>query len=454
MKDGGYDVEYRVVRPDGSIRWVRDRAFPVSDEYGRVVRIAGIAADITDARTRDAQLNRAERLAAVGTLIGGVAHELNNPLQSIRGFADLLLESAQNDEDREALTTIAREARRAARIVSELRRVARSSHQETGPREPVDLNDIVRHVMKTQAYSLASANVFISLDLARALPQINADPSRIEQVVLNLVVNAGQALAARDTGRRIIVRTRRTRAGCSLAVYDNGPGIESGHMPRLFDPFWTTKGPDKGTGLGLSVVHQIVTEHGGTVHVDSEPGRGTNFLVELPLGENWEPASGNAAGAAGARGVPQAGAQPRQLRILVVDDEEPLRRMLARIGTRRGHVVDTASEGREALEMVRAAEADRPYDIVFSDLHMPGMSGRQFTEQLLAHDASYEDRFFVFTGAMDTSDIAWIREHTSVPIMHKPFSISDVAAVLMEYEQRVADGPDAAAQGPEPSPVD
>jgi CheY-like chemotaxis protein len=360
---------------------------------------------------------------------------LNNPLQAIRGFADLLAESARSEEDREALDTIAREARRAARIVSELRLVVRNSQEETGPREAVDLNDVVRHVLRTRAYSLSSANIEVRLDLAGTLPLLSGDASKLEQVALNLVVNAAQALADVPGARRMIVRTRRTRAGCSLAVYDNGPGIDPGHMPRLFDPFWTTKPAGKGTGLGLSVVHQIVTEHGGTVHVDSEPGRGTNFLIDLPLGV--DPATPVAA----PDGAPPVVADPvlRPLRILIVDDEEPLRRMLIRLGTRRGHAVDGAQEGGEALDLIRGAEsAGLPYDLILSDLHMPGMSGRLFTEQLLEHDADYESRLVLLTGAVDTSDIAWVREHTSVPILNKPFSLEDINRIIADAARQAS----------------
>jgi two-component system, cell cycle sensor histidine kinase and response regulator CckA len=430
---GDYDIEYRVVRPDGTVRWVRDRAFPVSDDAGAVVRIAGITEDITNERVRDAQLRRAERLAAVGTLIGGVAHELNNPLQAIHGFADLMLEGVRTEEDREALDTISREARRAARIVAELRMVARSSHEESGQREAVDLNDVVRHVLRTQAYALAAANIDVRQDLAAALPPLSGVASRLEQVMLNLITNAAHALAGVEGGRRIIVRTRRTPAGCSLAVYDNGPGIEPDNMPHLFDPFWTTKAPGEGTGLGLSVVHQIVTEHGGTVHVDSEPERGTNFLIDLPLMMDI-PDPGAGPSLVTKEPAPVVAGAPT-LRILVVDDEEALRRMLTIVGMRRGHAVDTACEGEEALDLIHKAEVrGAPYDLVLSDLHMPGVSGRQLTERLLAHDSAYEDRLILFTGAVDPSDLAWIREHTRVPIMHKPFSVDDIVRVIVATE--------------------
>lgn len=436
---GEYDVEFRVVRPDGSIRWVRDRAFPVREEDGSVTRVAGIAEDITEIRARDMQLRRAEGLAVMGTLIGGVAHELNNPLQAIRGFAELLLDSTPDAADREALETISREARRAARIVSELRSLARNVSEEPGPRQPVDLNDVVRHVLRTREYSMASANIEVTQDLSNALPSILADASQVEQVVLNLVVNAVQALESVDGPRRLILRTRCTPDGCSLHVYDNGPGIEPGLMPRLFDPFFTTKAAGDGTGLGLAIVHQIITAHGGTVHVESEPGRGSKFMVQVPLGITGDSSAVSdkrTAAPTALAAMPEA-----QLRILIVDDEESLRRMLIRIGTRRGHIVDTAAEGGAALELIEAAQAaGRPYDLVLSDLHMPGVSGRELTQRLLAADGSWEDRLILLTGAVESVDIAWLRERTRVPIMHKPFSLADMNGVLASAEERALAG--------------
>lgn len=438
---GEYDVEFRVLRPDGTIRWVRDRAFPVREEDGSVTRVAGIAEDITEIRARDMQLRRAEGLAVMGTLIGGVAHELNNPLQAIRGFAELLLDSTPEAGDRDALETISREARRAARIVSELRNLARNVSEEPGPRQPVDLNDVVRHVLRTREYSLASANIDVTQDLSNALPSILADATQVEQVVLNLVVNAVQALEAVDGPRRLILRTRCTPDGCSLHVYDNGPGIEPGLMPRLFDPFFTTKAAGDGTGLGLAIVHQIITAHGGTVHVESEPGRGAKFMVQVPIGVSGEPetAAEDDGGAPITAGAPAA--SDAQLRVLIVDDEESLRRMLIRIGTRRGHIVDTAAEGGAALELIEAAHsAGRPYDLVLSDLHMPGISGRELTQRLLAADGSWEDRLILLTGAVESVDIAWLRERTRVPIMHKPFSLADINDVLARAEERTLAG--------------
>jgi CheY-like chemotaxis protein len=207
-------------------------------------------------------------------------------------------------------------------------------------------------------------------------------------------------------------------------------------MAHLFDPFWTTKAPGEGMGMGLSVVHQIVIEHGGTVHVDSEPDRGTNFLIDLPLGVEPQAEAGGAEPASANEPVTPVGAASRSLRILIVDDEAALRRMLTIAGARRGHAVEAACEGGEALDLIRAAEVGgAPYDLVFSDMQMPGVNGRQLVEKLLEHNPRYEDRLYLFTGALDSSDISWIRAHTQVPILHKPFSLDAILRVIVAAEQ-------------------
>ncbi|MDP9348144.1 MAG: PAS domain S-box protein, partial [Gemmatimonadota bacterium] len=230
-----------------------------------------ICRDITKDLAREQQLRRAERLASVGTLIGGVAHELNNPLHAILSFAELLLMEERNSDDREGLEIIKREADRAAKVVSDLGLLARDTQGEAGERAAVDLNDIVRHVLKVRRYGLTTGNVEIQEDLAGDLPPVLAERSAIEQVVLNLVANAEQAMAGQKELRRLVLRTRRTPAGASVHVIDSGPGIPPHHLERIFDPFFTTKSPGEGTGLGLSLAHSIVTEHGG----------GKEFLARL-----------------------------------------------------------------------------------------------------------------------------------------------------------------------------
>ncbi|HEX2166847.1 MAG TPA: PAS domain S-box protein, partial [Longimicrobiales bacterium] len=211
--------------------------------------------DLSAEVAREQQLRRAERLASVGTLVAGVAHELNNPLTAIGGFAELMLMEPQSDENREMLQLTMREATRAARIVADLRLLARETqHDVPSSRGPVDVNDVVDHVLKLQRYTLDTSNIEVEVDLAEDLPAVHANAAELEQVVLNLIVNARQALDEKHaTLPRIIVRTRPSNSGATLRIADNGPGIPPHHLERIFDPFFTTKSPGEGMGLGLSL---------------------------------------------------------------------------------------------------------------------------------------------------------------------------------------------------------
>jgi CheY-like chemotaxis protein len=362
----------------------------------------------------------------VGTLIGGVAHELNNPLHAIRNFAELLMLEPRNTEDREALEIIQREADRAAKVVSDLRLLARETQEVEGGYAAVDLNDVVRHVLKVRSYSLGTRNIEVREDLADDLPPVLADRGNVEQVVLNLMVNAEQAMAEQAGERRIILRTRRTPGGAALHVVDNGPGIPPQYLERIFDPFFTTKAPGEGTGLGLSLVHNIVTEHGGAIHVDSQVGKGTAFRIELPR------APGEKTGAAEGAAI----APVRALRVLVVDDEVAVRHVSVRFLEHLGHTVETASDGAEALELL----ADREYDVIVSDLRMPGLGGEEFLRRLREERRGLERRLIFVTGDAASTDAARVVADAGVPVLLKPVRLQELARVI-EYAAG-AGGPD------------
>ncbi len=384
--------------------------------------------DVGELRRADAQLRRAERLASLGTLLSGVAHELNNPLAAVRSFAQLLLLDERPPDDREALEIIEREAVRAAKIVADLRRVARQTQAEGDARAPVQLNEVVRHVLQLRGYTLATHNVEVRQDLAPGLPPVHADRGEMEQVVLHLVLNAEHSLADRPGERRLLLRTRPGRLGVALEVVDTGPGIPPEHLERIFDPFWTTREPGKGAGLGLSMVYGIVAGHGGEIRVESEPGRGAAFTVELPA----LPAPADA-GAGDEAGLP---AGPG-LRVLVVDDEAPIRHSLARYLARRGHAVDQAADGREALRRLDAAA--EPYDVVLADLRMPGLSGDRLLAEMRVRHPGSEHRLVFITGDALGEEMAGAIASSGVPVVFKPFELEQVARAV-ERRARQASG--------------
>jgi two-component system NtrC family sensor kinase len=414
--------EARVLRPSGEARLLAITATAIRDE-GRVTGLHGIARDVTPLaeaqealRDSERQRRQAERLASVGTLIGGVAHELNNPLHAILNFAQLLLLDERSEDDREALEIMVREAERMAKIVADLKQIARSTQEEASERGEVDLNEVVRHVLRATEYRLRTSNIEVREDLGTDLPLVLADRAQLEQVVLNLIVNAEQAMSAHGAGRRLILRTRASTQGAALHVVDNGHGIAAHQLAHIFDPFFTTKSPGEGTGLGLSLVHSIVTEHGGEIRVDSEVGTGTAFRIDWPRTPKQQ------AGGASKSAEPEPEAE--RLRVLIVDDEAPIRTVMARYLERRGHTVHQAAEGAAALQMVQA----RSYDVVVSDLKMPGLDGEALMEHLAIHGLA--ERVIFLTG--DAAGAGARLGQAGVPILLKPAKLEEVARVVEE----------------------
>ena len=424
-----FDLTWR--RKDGAPIAVRLSARAARDGHGDVVWYEGIAENVTERQRREAVVRRAERMSSLGHTLAGVAHELNNPLAAISGFAQILLKTPLPKDDRSAIETILREAKRAAKIVKDLLTFAR--RQESSERQRVDLNDIVRYIADTQRYAMETHGVLCELVLSDEPAFVAADPAQLEQVMLNLLVNARQALeqmtapvaAGRITSGitrtpMVIIRTAVRKDSVSLEISDNGPGIAAGQLPRIWDPFWTTKEEGEGTGLGLSVVHGIVTEHGGSIDVDTRVGAGTTFVVSLPsFGRE------HVDGLAAIETVPLGPSNQhadRPLDILVIDDEEVIVGLLVRYFSSRGHAVVPAHEGRQAL---RVAERSS-FDVVICDLRMPGMDGAEVIRRLKELPTCASARFVLSTG------------DTATPAVRQRIEGLDLAAVVDKpYEVEV-----------------
>ncbi len=377
---GDYDEVYRIVRPDGAVRWIRDRAFHVYDDAGEVHRLVGTAADITEQRQLEEQLQQAQKMEIVGRLAGGVAHDFNNLLTVINGMADLVLGGLADDDPlRPDLAQIRQAGDRAAALTGRLLAVSR--RQILKP-EIVDLSAIVTG-LRDMIGRLVGEDVSLVLELAPDVGSIKADPGQIEQVVLNLVVNARDAM---PDGGVLTIETRHvhldavyaaehpgTRPGphAMIAMRDTGIGMDEAIRRRIFEPFFTTKAQGKGTGLGLSMVYGIVKQSGGSIWFHSEPGHGSRFTIYLP----------HVAGPPALRPAPPplSTARGRET-VLVVEDEPALRELAARVLTSAGYTVLQAANGPDALALLSRHPA--PVDLVFTDVVMPGMNGRELAARL------------------------------------------------------------------------
>src|SRR5216117_472055 len=332
-------------------------------EGGRIPKVLVLVRDITEQRRTQTQLQQAEKLAAMGQLVSGVAHEINNPAAIISGFAQTLLLDELKPEHREMLQMMYDEATRIGRITSNLLAFARAGSNQ---RALVDMNDIARRTFALRSYHLSTLNIAVSLDLDSSEPKIWADASELQQMILNLLINAEQALVTIDGPRTIVVRTRADEGEARLEIADSGPGIPPEIRSKIFDPFFTTKPEGVGTGLGLSICYGIAREHGGRIWVESEPGQGARFAVTLPRDPREESRPEPTV-------PPRAAAAGGDLTVLVVDDEIALRNALLRFLTRRGIRGEGVSDGAEALRVLQ----QRNFDVIISDVRMPGMSGRE-----------------------------------------------------------------------------
>jgi len=383
------EIEERYVQ-DGQEQIVRTVKTPIKDENGNVIGILGVFSDITKckrAEEREKQLqhelNVASRLASIGEMASGIAHEINNPLTGVIGFAQLLMSRDIPDDMRDDLEVINNEAQRVAKIVGSLLTFA---HQREPMQEYVDINDITSKVLELRSYHMKVNNIQVVTQLAPDLPPTMADGNQLQQVFLNIILNAEQEMIKAHNGGKLSVKTEKIGSSIRVSFADNGHGISKENLDKMFNPFFTTRDVGDGTGLGLSICHGIVTAHNGRIYAESELGKGATFVVELPIVADTRQME-----------KPQVIEEEplrKRAKVLVVDDEKAILDFLKRLLAEQGYDAETVEQANTALQRLHT----KRYDLILLDIKLPGMSGIELYRHIETIDLALLKRVMFITG--------------------------------------------------------
>jgi PAS domain S-box-containing protein len=423
-------IEVRVRHKLGDWRRIRFNFSPLSDEKGSIEGVVLSGRDVTDLKRLEEQLIQAEKLAAMGQMLAGVAHELNNPLTAILGATELLRERPGTDDaTRRQLELTHRQARRAARIVQNLLEFSRPASPQ---KKAVDLSNLLERTLQLHEHSLRRNNIEVDSHLPADLPGVIGDANQLIQVFLNLITNAEQAIReVRDSGR-IQIRAGRIGKQVTITVQDDGVGIRPEGLPKIFDPFYTTKRPGGGTGLGLSICMSIIREHGGNIEAETLPAGGSAFTIYLPAATGQAPESPSSA-------LETAILSPETLRaasdilkgrsVLVLDDEESIRILLHESLSAQGLHVDCAANVEEALAHLGRSR----FDVFLCDLHLSSggytVDGREAASRILEVAGKQKPVLIYMTGDLIES-VPGVAAGSEPDCLQKPFRISDVLALL------------------------
>jgi two-component system NtrC family sensor kinase len=425
-------LEVRVRHKLGDWRRIRFNFSPLGDEKGQIAGVVLSGRDVTELKRLEEQLIQAEKLAAMGQMLAGVAHELNNPLTAILGVTDLLREREGADEPtRRQLELTHRQARRAARIVQNLLEFSRPASPQ---KKTLDVSGLIERTLQLHEHSLRRNNIEVDFHPQAGLPGVIGDANQLIQVFLNLVTNAEQAIReVRDTGR-IQIRLAAASNRITVTVQDDGVGVRPEALPRIFDPFYTTKRPGGGTGLGLSICMSIIREHGGNIEAESLPAGGSAFTVYLPLAVGQPPETLSAPSemlASSVEWVRSAAATLKDRTVLVLDDEESIRLLIEEGLSAQGLQVDCVGTIEEALAILKNSS----YDALLCDLHLSSggfaVDGREAASRILDVAGAQKPVVIYMTGDLVEleSDAA---RHGVRFCLQKPFRISEVLAMLRD----------------------
>lgn len=367
-------------------------------------------------------LQQSEKMAALGGLLAGVAHELNNPLSVVMGQTTLLMEGPGEDKTKSRAEKIFKAADRCSRIVKSFLALARRKPPE---RKEVELNSIINNSLELLSYQFRNENVELHLELDPALPPVMGDGDQLTQVFTNLALNAAQAMHEWKGEHKLTIQTSLQPDGQILvSVVDTGPGVPADFQKRIFEPFFTTKGGQGGTGVGLALCLNIIEGHGGRLRLENTEGGGATFLITLPAAEivQEQPAAANETATA----QPANEKKGEALRILLVDDEVELAQTLADLLEPHGHEIDLAANGQIAYEKLQK----KPFDVIISDLRMPVMDGPQLYAALEGNLPEYTKKIIYVTGDTLSPHVHSFLSETPVPVIEKPYRLADVQKAL------------------------
>jgi PAS domain S-box-containing protein len=384
-----YGIEHRLLMKDGRVKYVHERCETFYDDNEKPLRSIGTVLDITEQKRLQSSLIRSEKLSSIGTFVAGVAHELNNPLTAVIGYSDMLLDSSKDisEETRKDLNVIIMQSERAARIVANLLKFARNEKSE---KHAVKIDEVLESTINLQEYQFHADNIKIVRDYGKDMPLILADDNSLQQVFMNILVNAHDAMMDNNVTGEIRVKTEYINREVVITIENDGLCIPKEKLFKVFDPFFTTKQIGKGTGLGLSVSQGIIKDHQGNMAVENIDDGGVRFIITLPVPDK-KPVK-RAEKEAGEYAVIQG------MRVLFVDDEEGIRDFAKRILTKKDVFILTANNGEEAIKMLEQGE----FDAIISDLKMPVMGGLELGDWLRENKPDYLKRFVIATGAIET----------------------------------------------------
>lgn len=404
--------ERKIKRAEGSEITVEMSITPYRDDKENPAGVIVIVRDISERQALQDRLFQTEKLSALGEVISGVAHELNNPLTGVIGFSELLAKKSDLDDNtREKVLKILREADRCRRIVNNLLEFSRMRPSQ---RRAVNINRLIDEVLELKGYELKVSNIEVRKRFAPNLPETAGDPQLLQQVIFNIINNAHQALTQQGKGGVLTITTNSGSGSITVSIKDNGPGIPRQLQAKIFDPFFTTKGPGKGTGLGLSLSYKIIERHAGTIKVESTPGRGATFTVTLPIlaAKPTQKAATRL----------EAPIPVRPGRILVVDDEQAIVDLVAEMLRGEEHHISLALNANEALDKL----SQQDFDCIISDIRMPEMDGRELYCRVKELKPETAEKLIFITGDLLNDATEKFVSESGIPFLKKPFTAQEL----------------------------